>query len=380
MNDKRDYYEILGVGKSSSEDDIKKAYRKLAKQYHPDANPGDKSVEDKFKEVSEAYGVLSDSDKRRQYDQMGHAAFQQGGFGGWGGGGMDLNEIFSRFGDILGGDLFGMGGGRRRQGPRRGADLQMRMNIKFEEAVFGTSREVTLNTYETCVPCKGSGAKPGTYAETCKKCNGSGSERVMQQTMLGVMTSVVTCNACRGEGKIVKDPCPDCRGAGRVRANKTLNVVVPKGIDNGQQIRLQGKGEYGEKGGPAGDLYIVVQVASHKLFQREGNNLYLDIPITFVQAALGDEISVPMLDGKEEKYILKPGTQPGAVVHLRGKGVPSVRNSRNVGDLVLKFIVTVPTVMNERQKELLINFSDAMGDDYKNHKKRWFDKVKEYFK
>jgi len=375
MADKRDYYETLGVSKQSGDDDIKKAYRKLAKQYHPDANPGDASAEAKFKEVSEAYGILSDNDKRRQYDQLGHAAFnQQGGYGG----GMDINEIFSRFGDIFGGDIFG--GGGRRAGPKRGADLQMRLNIKFEEAVFGTSRDVTLNTYEPCVPCKGTGAKAGTIAESCKKCNGTGSERVMQQTMLGYMTSVVACTACRGEGKIIKDPCPSCRGAGRVRANKTLNVVIPKGIDSGQQIRLQGKGEFGEKGGPAGDLYIVVQVAPHKLFNRDGNNLYLDIPITFVQAALGDEISIPMLDGKEERYTLKSGTQPGSVVHLRNKGVPSVRNNRNVGDLVLKFVVTVPTVMNERQKELLVSFSEAMGDDYKNHKKRWFDKVKEYFK
>ena len=378
MADKRDYYEVLGINKQSSDDEIKKAYRKMAKKFHPDANPGDKKAEEKFKELSEAYAVLSDGDKRRQYDQMGHAAFsQQGGFGG---GGMDLNEIFNRFGDIFGGgDFFGMGGGRR-NGPKRGADLQMRLNIKFEEAVFGCTKEVTLNTFETCVPCKGSGAKPGTFAENCKKCNGSGSERVMQQTMLGYMTSVVACSACRGEGKIIKEPCTTCRGAGRVRANKTLSVVVPKGIDNGQQIRLQGKGEFGEKGGPAGDLYIVVQVAAHKLFNREGNNLYIDIPITFVQAALGDEIAVPLLDGSEESYTLKSGTQPGAIVHLRGKGVPSVRNNRNVGDLVVKFNVTVPTVMSERQKELLVNFNEAMGDDYKNHKKRWFDKVKEYFK
>lgn len=377
MADKRDYYEVLGINKQSNDDEIKKAYRKLAKQYHPDANPGDKTAENKFKEVSEAYGVLSDGEKRRMYDQMGHSAFsQQGGFGG---AGMDLNEIFSRFGDIFGGgDFFGMGG--RRSGPKRGADLQMRLNIKFEEAVFGCTREVSLNTYETCTPCKGSGAKPGTFAENCKKCNGTGSERVMQQTMLGYMTSVVTCSACRGEGKIIKEPCTACRGQGRVRANKTLSVTVPKGIDNGQQIRLQGKGEFGEKGGPAGDLYIVVQVSPHKLFNREGNNLYLDVPITFVQAALGDEILIPMLDGKEEKYSIKPGTQPGAVFHLRGKGVPSVRNNRNMGDLVVKFIVTVPTVMNERQKELLVSFNEAMGDDYKNHKKRWFDKVKEYFK
>ena len=377
MADKRDFYETLNISKGAGDDEIKKAYRKLAKQYHPDANPGNAAAEAKFKEVSEAYGVLSDSDKRRQYDAMGHAAFNQSG--GYGGGSMDLNEIFSRFGDIFGGsDFFGMGG-RRKAGPKRGSDLQMRLNIKFEEAVFGTTREVTLNTYETCLSCKGSGAKPGTFADNCSKCGGSGSERVVQQTMLGYMTSVVTCSACRGEGKIIKDPCISCRGAGRTRANVKLNVTIPKGIDNGQQVRLQGKGEFGEKGGPAGDLYIIVQVNPHKVFTREGNNLHMDIPITFVQAAMGDEISVPLLDGSVEKYMLKSGTQPGAIVNLRGKGVPSVRNSRNVGDLVIRFIVTVPTVMNERQKELLMAFSDAMGDDYKNHKKRWFDKVKSYF-
>ncbi|MCL2363897.1 MAG: molecular chaperone DnaJ [Defluviitaleaceae bacterium] len=377
MAGKRDFYETLNVSKGASDDEIKKAYRKLAKQYHPDANPGNDAAEEKFKEVSEAYGVLSDSDKRRQYDAVGHAAFNQQG--GYGGGSMDLNEIFSRFGDIFGGaDFFGMGG-KRKAGPKRGSDLQMRLNIKFEEAVFGTMREVTINTYETCLSCKGSGAKPGTFADNCTKCGGSGSERVVQQTMLGYMTSVVTCNACRGEGKIIKDPCTSCRGAGRTRANVKLNVNIPKGIDNGQQVRLQGKGEFGEKGGPAGDLYIIVQVNPHKVFTREGNNLHIDIPITFVQAAMGDEISVPMLDGSVEKHNLKAGTQPGTVVNLRNKGVPSVRNSRNFGDLIIRFIVTVPTVMNERQKELLMTFSDAMGDDYKNHKKRWFDKVKSYF-
>jgi len=375
---KRDYYEILGINKQASDDDIKKAYRKMAKQHHPDNNPGDAAAEAKFKEINEANAILSDSEKRRAYDQMGHAAFQQGGGGGWGGVHPDINDMFSSmFTQMDIGDIFG--GGRGRRGPRRGADMQMRLPIKFEEAVFGATRDIQMQTYDTCTTCKGSGAKPGTFAENCKKCNGTGSERVVRQTMLGVMTSVESCSACRGEGKVIRDPCVTCRGQGRIRATKTLQVTVPKGIDDGQQIRLAGKGEVGEKGAEAGDLYIIVSVSPHKLFTRSGTNLHMEVPITFVQAALGDEISIPLLDGSEAKYTIKGGTQPGAVVSLKGKGVPSLRNNRNVGDLIVKLNVTVPTNMNDRQKELLKSFNDAMGDDYKYHKKRWFDKVKEYF-
>jgi len=376
---KRDYYEILGVNKQASDDDIKKAYRKMAKQYHPDNNPGDTAAEAKFKEVNEANAILSDAEKRRTYDQFGHSAFsQQGGGGGWGGVHPDINDMFSSmFTQMDIGDIFG--GGRSRRGPKRGADMQMRLPIKFEEAVFGATRDIQMQTYDACGTCKGSGAKPGTFAENCKKCNGTGSERVIRQTMLGVMTSVESCSACRGEGKVIRDPCLTCRGQGRIRATKTLQVTVPKGIDDGQQIRLAGKGEVGEKGAEAGDLYIIVSVSPHKLFTRSGTNLHMEVPITFVQAALGDEISIPLLDGTEAKYTIKGGTQPGAVVSLRGKGVPSLRNNRNVGDLIVKLLVTVPTNMNDRQKELLKSFNDAMGDDYKYHKKRWFDKVKEYF-
>ncbi|MCL2362970.1 MAG: molecular chaperone DnaJ [Defluviitaleaceae bacterium] len=379
MANKNDYYETLGINKQASDDDIKKAYRNMAKKYHPDNNPGDSAAEAKFKEVNEANAILSDGEKRRAYDQFGHAAFQQGGGGGGWGGAADFSDMFSSvFNQMDIGDIFG-GGSRARRGPRRGADMQMRLHIKFEEAVFGTTRDIQMQTYDSCATCKGSGAAPGTHAETCKKCNGSGSERVVRQTMLGVMTTVETCTACRGEGKVIRDPCTTCRGQGRTRTTKTLQVTVPKGIDDGQQIRLTGKGEVGEKGAQAGDLYISVQVAPHKLFTRSGNNLHLDVPITFVQAALGDEISIPLLDGSEEKYVLKSGTQPGSVVSLKGKGVPSLRNNRNVGDLLVKLIVTVPTQMNDRQKELLKGFNEAMGDDYKYHKKRWFDKVKEYF-
>ncbi|MCL2217847.1 MAG: molecular chaperone DnaJ [Defluviitaleaceae bacterium] len=379
MANKKDYYEQLGVGRDANDDQLKKAYRKLAKQYHPDANPGDKAAEAKFKEISEAYSVLSDSSKRQTYDQFGHAAFEQGGGGGGFHGGVDINDIFGSFfgGGMDIGDIFG--GGRQRPRPRRGADLQMRLNIKFEEAVFGATKEVQLQSYDSCPTCKGSGAKPGTYAESCKKCNGTGSERITQQSILGMMTRVVPCSTCKGEGKIIKDPCQQCRGNGRIRTSKTLEVNVPKGIDNGQSIRLTGKGEFGEKGAPAGDLYITVSVSPHKLFTRDGSHLYLEIPITFVQATLGDEISIPTLDGGEEKYNVKSGTQPGAVIQLRGKGVPNVHNPRNIGDLIVKLNVTVPTQLTDRQREMLVNFNEAMGDDYKNHKKRWFDKVKEYF-
>jgi len=272
------------------------------------------------------------------------------------------------------------GGGGRRPGPKRGADMHARLPIRFEEAVFGTSRDIQMQTYDTCGTCKGSGAKPGTHAETCKKCNGSGAERVIKQIpLLGTIQTMETCSLCRGEGKVIKEPCGTCRGQGRTRVTKTLRITVPKGIDNNQRFPISGKGEVGEKGGPPGDLYITVQVSPHKLFTRDGMNLHMDVPITFVQAALGDEISIPMLDGSEEKYTIKPGTQPGAVVSLKGKGVPSIRNNRNVGELLVKLSVSVPTNISERQREHLLAFNDAMGEDYKHHKKRWFDKVKEYF-
>jgi len=380
MASKQDYYEMLGVSRQASDAEIKKAYRKMAKKHHPDNNLENRAAaEEKMKEINEAYGVLNDSSKRRTYDQYGHAAFEQGG--GFHGG-MDMNDIFGSFfggGGVDLGDLFG-GGGRTRPRARRGADLQMRLTIKLEEAVFGTTRDVSVQSYDSCGTCNGSGAKPGTYPETCKRCSGTGSERVQKQTMLGIVTQVVPCSACKGEGKTIKEPCTTCRGQGRVRTNKTIEVTVPKGIDNGQSIRIAGKGEAGEKGAQAGDLYIVITVTAHKLFRREGSHLYLDVPITFVQAALGDEILIPTIAGGEEKYNVKPGTQPESTVRLRGKGVPNVHHPSQFGDLVVKLVVTVPTQLNEKQKEHLRNFNEEMGEDYKNHKKRWFDKVKEYFK
>ena len=378
---KRDYYETLGVSKNADDSQLKKAYRSLVKKHHPDNNLDNKAAaEEKMKEVNEAYSVLSDQSKRQSYDQFGHSAFEQGG-GGFHGG-MDMGDILnSVFGGGMDfGDIFGGGGSRTRPRSRRGADLQMRITITLEEAVFGAKKTINLQSYDTCGTCKGSGAKPGTTPETCKRCGGAGSERIQQQSLLGIVTRVVPCATCKGEGRIIKEPCTTCRGQGRVRTTKPVDVSIPKGIDNGQSIRLSGKGEAGEKGAQSGDLYILVAITPHKLFRREGSHLHIDVPITFVQAALGDEISVPTLDGREEKYIVKSGTQPGSIIPMRGKGVPNVHNNNQVGDLFVKLNVTVPTQMTDKQKEILRSFNEEMGDDYKNHKVRWFDKVKGYFK
>ena len=378
MATKRDYYEILGVNKNASDDDLKKAYRKLAKACHPDANPGNKEAEARFKELSEAYSVLSDAQKKAAYDQFGHAAFDQssGGGGGFSGGmNFDMGDIFaSFFGDGFG-DIFG--GTRRRGGPRRGADIHTSINVKFEEAAVGVEREIQINANETCETCRGSGAKQGTTAENCKHCGGSGQKRVAQQTMFGTMTSVRTCEICRGEGKIIKDLCSTCRGAGRVQKSKKIKVTVPKGIENGQSIRISGKGEAGEKGGQMGDLLITVYVGPHKLFIRpQGSvNLLLEMPITMTIASLGGEITIPTLDG-QEKYTVKPGTQPGTKISLRGKGVPNVKNNRIVGDLIVTLNVVIPTGLTERQRQLLREFAEDVGDDYKDDKKGFFDKFR----
>lgn len=372
---KNDYYETLGASKGATDDELKKAYRQMAKKYHPDANPGDKSAEAKFKEINEAYSVLSDPQKKAAYDQYGHAAFEQGGpGGGFGFGGMnmdfDMNDIF---GSVFG-DFFGGGRSRRPQGPRRGSDVQVNVQIEFEEAVFGTEKTISLNVNDTCDMCGGSGAKAGTVAESCKRCGGSGQERVQQQTMFGAMTSVRPCSACHGDGKIIKDPCTKCGGKGIVRKNEKVTVQIPKGIDNGQAKRVVGKGEAGEKGGPRGDLLVVVYVKPHKLFTRKGTNLYLDMNITFVQAALGDEIIVPTLYG-DEKYTVKAGTQPGTVATLKNKGVPNVNNERIVGDLFVKLNVKVPTSLSEHQKELLRQFAEESGEEI-DGRKGFFDKFK----
>lgn len=373
MAEKRDYYEVLGVSKEAGADEIKSAYRKLAKKYHPDVNPNNPEAESKFKEASEAYAVLSDDEKRATYNQFGHSAFDgSGGAGGFNGTGFDfdMGDIFETF---FGGDIFG--GSRRRQGPRKGANVSYNMQITFEESFFGGTKDITLPMIENCPTCAGSGAKPGTVAESCKKCNGTGRERVQQQTMFGYMSTERVCSTCRGEGKIIKTPCVTCAGKGRVKKSKTLQITIYRGIDNGQKIVLSGKGEPGENGGPYGDLIINFFVKPHEFFVRKGLDLYIDVPISFVQAALGDEISVPTME-EAEKYTVKPGTQTGTVAYIRGKGMPNVKNNKNIGDLVITLNVTVPTKLTEKQKNKLREFADEMGSDVKEQKKGWFNKSK----
>ena len=391
MSNKKDYYELLGVKKGATDAELKKAYRKMAKKWHPDANPDNADAEAKFKEVNEAYAVLSDAQKRAAYDQMGHAAFEQGGGGGYGGFGgghgfseADLNSMFEnafRGGGFGGGfgDIFGMGGGRR-NGPRRGADLGTNLHIKFEEAIFGAEKEVRLNVNDICETCDGSGAKPGTSAETCRQCGGSGQE-VVTQAMFGIhMQSQQTCRGCRGTGKTIKDPCPTCKGQGRVRKNKTFKVDIPAGIDSGQSLRLAGKGEPGERGGGYGDLIITIHVQASQEYQRKGQTLYKTVPVSFTQAALGSDITIKTLYGEEIHHV-KAGTQTGTQVTLKGKGVPNIRNSKSVGELIVTLKVTTPTNMSEKQKDLLRQFDEELDPSQRvRDKKGFFSKVKETFK
>lgn len=376
MAEKRDYYDVLGVSKGATDAELKKAFRKMAKKYHPDANPGNKEAEEKFKEVNEAYEVLSDAQKRSAYDNYGHSAFENGGMGGGGfsGGFSDMGDIFeSFFGGGGFGDIFG-GGGRRKNAARRGADLQTNLHITFEEAMFGTEKEITIPVTKPCDNCKGTGAKPGTVAENCKHCGGSGQESVIQQTMFGSMRSVRTCSKCHGEGKIIKEPCPNCHGKGKIKQNETIKITIPKGIDNGQKIRKSGMGEAGEKGGPNGDLFVVIYVQPHKQFVRRENNIYLDVPINIMQATLGDEISVPTIDGSANVKI-KAGTQPETTMVLKGKGAYNVRNSSYRGDQIITFKVQIPTKVTEKQKEILKAFySDEKPDEGK--KEGFWDKFK----
>lgn len=385
---KRDYYEVLGVAKSASDSEIKSAYRKLAKKYHPDMNPGDAEAEKKFKEASEAYAILSDAEKRKQYDQFGHAAFENGGAGGgYGGfGGFDFNgaDMGDIFGDIFG-DLFGGGGSRRRSnnGPMQGANVRASVRITFEEAVFGCEKELELTLKDTCTSCHGTGAKAGTSPETCPKCGGRGQVTYNQQTMFGTMQSVRTCPDCNGTGKIIKEKCPDCYGSGYISSRKKIQVSIPAGIDNGQSIRIREKGEPGINGGPRGDLLVEVIVSRHTTFQRQDMDIYSNVPISFAVAALGGTIQVDTVDGKVE-YDVKPGTQTGTRVRLRGKGVPSLRNKAVRGDHYITLNVQVPTSLSSEAKEALRKFDEVSGNSLKNenvkHKKKGFmDKIKETF-
>ncbi|ESP94466.1 MULTISPECIES: molecular chaperone DnaJ [Pseudoalteromonas] len=370
---KRDYYEVLGVSKDAGERDIKKAYKRLAMKYHPDRTAGDEALEAKFKEVKEAYEVLTDSQKRQMYDQYGHAAFEQNGGGGHGGfgGGADFGDIF---GDVFG-DIFGGGGGRRQSRQQRGADLRYSLDLTLEEAVKGKDVEIKVPTWVSCKPCDGSGAKAGSKPKTCSTCHGAGQVQMRQ----GFFAVQQTCPTCQGTGQVISDPCDSCHGQGRVEKTKTLSVKIPAGVDTGDRIRLSGEGEAGMHGAPAGDLYVQVTVREHPIFVRDGNNLYCEVPISFTTAALGGEIEVPTLDGRANLKIPSE-SQTGKMFRMRGKGVKSVR-SGSVGDLICKVVIETPVNLNERQKELLKELEESMSGDSKNRPKAqgFFDGVKKFF-
>ena len=383
---KRDYYEVLGVDRGADEATIKKAYRQLAKKYHPDMNPGDKEAEKKFKEASEAYAVLSDAEKRRQYDQFGHAAFEQGGGGAGGFGGFDFNggDMGDIFGDIFG-DLFGGGRSRRaNNGPMKGANVRTAVRITFEEAVFGCEKQLDLNLKDECTTCHGTGAKPGTSPETCPKCGGKGQIVYTQQSLFGTVRNVQTCPDCNGSGKIVKEKCADCHGSGYITNRKKIAVTIPAGIDNGQSIRIREKGEPGVNGGPRGDLLVEVQVERHPIFQRQDMNIYSTAAVTFAQAALGGQIHITTVDG-DMAYDIKPGTQTDTKIRLKGKGVPSLRNKNIRGDHYVTLVVQVPTKLNEEAKEYLRKYDEAVNgkiNDSKQEKpkkKSFMEKIKETF-
>lgn len=371
---KRDYYEILGVNKDVSEKDLKKAYRRVAMKYHPDRNPDDKEAEDKFKEASEAYEVLSDAEKRSIYDRYGHEGIDQQG--GMGGGGQGFGNFSDIFGDVFG-DIFGGGGGRAgggRRGPARGSDLRYNLELSLEDAVRGTSVKIRVPTLVSCNTCDGSGAKPGSKPETCTTCGGVGQVRMQQ----GFFSVQQTCPTCRGSGTIISDPCDDCHGQGRIEETKTLSVKVPAGVDTGDRIRLSGEGEAGPDGGPAGDLYVQVSVKDHEIFERDGRDLYCEVPISFADAALGGEIEVPTLDGR---VLLKvpTETQTGKLFRLRGKGVTSVRGG-SPGDLLCRVVIETPVNLNNKQKELLKELRSTMGDSKNSPKQSsWFEGMKNFF-
>ncbi len=372
MADKRDYYEVLGLAKGAGDDEIKKAYRQLAKKYHPDMNPGDAEAEVKFKEINEVYAVHSDSEKRARYDQFGHAGVDPsaGGGGGYGDfdgfGGIDFGDIFSSF----------FGGGAqtsRRNAPTRGNDIRASVSISFEEAAFGCKKEISYNRIEKCDECGGSGAAKGSTAETCSHCGGTGQVRVSQRTMMGMFQTTQTCDACRGTGKIIKNPCTGCRGTGYVRIKKKLDVSIPAGIDDGQKVALRGQGDAGRNGGPAGDLILVVTVRPHTVFERDGYNIYCEVPVTFTEAALGAEIDIPTLEG-DVKYTIPEGTQTGTMFTLRGKGIQQV-NGKNKGDLIFSVVVEVPKNLTDAQKELLRQFDATCGNTNHTKKQSFLKKI-----
>lgn len=370
---KRDYYEVLGVEKSASEEEIKRAYRKMAQKYHPDMNPDDKDAEAKFKEVNEANEVLSDPDKRARYDQFGFAGVDPnfnpnaGGFGGGFGG---FGDIFGGgFGDIFG-DLFGGGASHRANAPMRGQNASAEVTITFEEAAFGCKKEVTNSRIENCADCHGTGVRGGKAAETCDQCRGTGTVRVTRQTAFGAFAQTAACPKCGGTGKLIKDPCPTCKGRGKVRRNKKIEVNIPAGIDNGQSVRIRGEGSVGTNGGPNGDLLVAVTIRPHAIFRRDGANVHCEMPITFAQAALGCEVEVPTLDGPV-RYRVPEGTQTGTTFRLKGKGIPYV-GYKNRGDQYVTVTVETPTKLSKAQKDLLKQFDESLGDSAHPKKKKFF--------
>lgn len=391
MADKRDYYEVLGVSKNADDAEIKKAFRVLAKKYHPDAHPGDKECEEKFKEAQEAYAVLSDPDKRRQYDQFGHSAFDgAGGAGGFDFSGMDMSDIFGDiFGDLFGG---GFGGGRRSSsnGPRQGANVRMSIRITFEEAVFGCEKEIEFSYKEACSTCNGSGAKPGTSPETCSKCGGKGKVVYSQQSLFGMMQNVATCPDCNGTGKVIKDRCKDCYGSGYIVKKIRKKVDIPAGIDNGQCVRVREYGEPGTNGGPRGDLLVEVTISKSSDFERQDMNIFSNANISFAIAALGGDVRIKTVDG-DIIYTVTAGTQTGTRIRLKGKGVPSVRNKEVRGDHYVTLVVATPTGLSKEAKEALAKFDELTGGSLtkeggattekakKKFSDRVSDKVKEFF-
>jgi molecular chaperone DnaJ len=372
---KRDYYEVLGIDRSAPETEIKKAYRRLAKKYHPDVNPGDEVAEAKFKEANEAYEILIDPQKREKYDRFGHAGFENGGFDGFGGfGDFDFGGIGDIFESFFGGSGFGRSS-RNRNGPKKGADLKYSLEISFEEAAFGVEKEISVNRVEACSECKGSGAKQGTTPIKCEHCGGSGQMQDKQNTPFGQFVNIKACDVCQGEGKIVMEPCPACSGKGKIKKVRSVKIRVPAGIDDGQTISLRGEGEPGTKGGPVGDLYVVIHVLPHSIFQRQGNDVVCEIPITFVQAALGSEMEVPTLDGKV-KYTIPEGIQTGSVFRLKGKGIPFLRGNGR-GDQFVKVHVEVPRRLDDNQKEILRQFAKVSGDEVHEQRRGFFDKMKD---
>lgn len=369
----KDYYSVLGLEKGASEDEIKKAFRKMAIKYHPDKNQGNKEAEDKFKEINEAYQVLSDPEKKARYDQYGTTDFD--GFGGAGGGFEGFGGFSDIFGDIF--DMFGGSGGRRTQnGPRRGNDLETTVTLTFEEAAFGVKKEIEINRNETCEECSGTGAAKGTSAKTCSKCGGSGQVQTQKNTPFGSFVSVGTCDACGGEGKKIETPCSSCKGSGRIRKNKVITINIPAGVDNGNTIPLRGQGEPGYKGGPSGDLYINIRVRNHSEFRRRGTDIFCEVPISIVKASLGGDAEIPTLTGKR-KHKIDAGTQTGKVIKIKGEGIKNVRGTGK-GDLYAEIKVQIPTKLTDKERDLLEKLAEEFGEDV-DTKKTFVDKVKDAF-